>query len=135
MRTGSSSRVGVEHPVHLADVARAESRLEDVVVAVEAVVSVVEAPVVAEVARRLLEVTHEATPLEDLGQDVARLLAGQVHSAELGDRVVAVLVEDPLVEVVGAVQSDGGVDRRVTGQVEVADELVEEESSQALRGA
>ena len=127
--------VGVEHSVHLTDVARTESRFEQVVVPIEAVVAVVESSVVAEIARRLLEVAHETTPLEDFGEDVARLFTGQMDAAQLGHRVVAVLDEDPLVELVGAVESDGRVDRRVTRKIEVADELVEEESAQALGGS
>ncbi len=53
--------------------------------------------------------------------------------AELGDRVVAVLEEHPVVEVLGPGHSDGGVDRLVAGDVQVADELVEEQPAQALR--
>jgi hypothetical protein len=33
-----------------------------------------------------------------------------VHPAELGDRVVAVLEEHPLVELLGPLEPDGGVD-------------------------
>ena len=91
-----------------------------------------EAPVVREVAGRLLEVAHETAPLEDLGEDVARLLAREVHAAQLGDGIVAVLVEDLLVQVVGAVETDRRVDRRVARQVEVPDEFVEEQPAQAL---
>ena len=60
------------------------------------------------------------------------LLAGQVDAAQLGHRVVAVLEEDPLVELLGPAQPDGGVDAGVAGDVQVADELVEEEPAQAL---
>jgi len=38
--------------------------------------------VVGHVAGGLLEVGHEAAPLEDLGQDVRGLLTGEVHTAE-----------------------------------------------------
>ena len=58
-----------------------------------------------------------------------------MDAAELGDRVVAVLAEDPGVELLGAAQPDRGVERRVAGDVEIADELVEEEPAQALRRA
>ena len=57
-----------------------------------------------------------------------------MHAAQLRHRVVAVLDEDPLVELVGAVEADGRVDRGVTRQVEVADELVQEEAAKALGG-
>ena len=88
--------------------------------------------VVGDVAGRLLEVGHEPAPLEHLGEHVRRLLAGQVHAAELGHRVVAVLEEDPVVELLGAPQSHGGVDADVAAHVEVAHELVEEQPPQAL---
>ena len=58
-----------------------------------------------------------------------------MHATELGDRVVAVLEEDPLVELLGPLQPDGGVDGGVAGDVEVAHELVEEEPPEALRRA
>ena len=126
--------VGVEHAVHVADVPRAEAAGEHRWVAEEAVAPP-EAVVVGDVARALLEVAHQAAPLEDLGEDVRCLLAGQVHAAELGDGVVAVLDEHLLVEVLGALHADGGVDRVVARHVEVADELVEEQPAQALRAA
>ena len=63
---------------------------------------------------------------------VGRLLAGEVDAAELGDRIVAVFDEDFFVELLGALQSDGGVDGGVAGDVELAHELVEEEPAQAL---
>ena len=89
--------------------------------------------VVRDVARRLLEVRHEPAPLEDLGEQVRRLLAREVHATELRDGVVAVLEEHAVVELLGAAQPDGRVDGEVAGEVEVADELVEEEAPQALR--
>ena len=49
--------------------------------------------VVRDVARRLLEVRHQPAPLEDLREQVRRLLAREVHAAELRDGVVAVLEE------------------------------------------
>ena len=55
-----------------------------------------------------------------------------MDAAELGDRVVAVLEEDPVVELLGPLEADGGVDRLVAGDVELADELVEEEPAQGL---
>ena len=62
---------------------------------------------VGDVAGGLLEVGHEPAPLEHLGQDVGRALARQVHAAELGHRVVAVLEEHPLVESLGARGAEG----------------------------
>ena len=123
--------VGVEQPVHVADVAGAERRHQHVGIAVVAVAAA-DAGVVGDVAGRLLEVGHEPAPLEHLGEHVRGLLAGQVDPAELGHRVVAVLEEDPVVELLGPAQPDGGVDGGVAGDVELVDELVEEEPAQAL---
>jgi hypothetical protein len=53
---------------------------------------------VRDVAGGLLEVGHEPAPLEHLGQDIGRALAGEVHAAELGHGVVAVFREHALVE-------------------------------------
>ena len=89
--------------------------------------------VVGDVAGRLFEVRHQSGALEDLGQDVRGLLTREVDAAELGDGVVAVLAEYPRVELLGPSETHGGVDRLVAGDVEVLDELVEEESPQALR--
>ena len=55
-----------------------------------------------------------------------------MHSAELGHRVVAVLDEDPFVELLGPLHADGGIDRLITLDVELANELVEEQTPQAL---
>ena len=82
-----------------------------------------------------LQIAHQPAPLEHLGEDVRRLLAGQVHAAELGDGVVAVLEEDLLVQLLGALQADRGVHGVVAADVQVADELVEEQAPQALRTA
>ena len=131
---GEHQAVGVEQAVHVADVAGAEAAGEHGRVAVEAVAAA-EPGVVGDVAGALLEVAHQPAPLEHLGEDVRRLLARQVDAAELGDRVVAVLDEDLLVELLGPRHADGGVDRVVAGDVEVADELVEEQPAQALRAA
>ena len=64
--------------------------------------------VVAHVARRLLQVRGQPSPLQRLGQQLRGLLAREVHAAELGHRVVAVLDEDVLVEARGAFTADGG---------------------------
>ena len=58
-----------------------------------------------------------------------------MHAAELRHGVVAVLEEHLLVQLLGAREPDGGVDGLVAGDVEVADELVEEQPAQALRAA
>src|SRR5206468_9924007 len=83
--------VGVEASIERRHVALAEraGQLGRYVVAVPAVGAVV----VGDVAGRLLQVGHEAAPLQDLGQDVRRALARQVHTPELGHRVVAVFDE------------------------------------------
>ena len=86
-------RVGAEQRVHRRLVLRAELGI-----AVVAVAAAGHRRVVGDVARRLLEVGAEARALEDLGEDVARPLAGDVGAAELGDGVVAVADEDALVE-------------------------------------
>ena len=125
--------VAVEHAVHLADVASTERRLQDFGGPVVAVVARGETVVVAQVARRLLEVAHQATPLEELGEDVGGLLAGEVHAAELGDGVVAVFEEDLLVELLCATEPNGGVESDVARHVEVTNELIEEEATKALR--
>src|SRR5205085_8486151 len=91
----------------------------------------VELLVVLDVTRRLLEVRHESAPLEDLGEEVRRLLAGEVHTTELRDGVVAVLEEHAVVELFGATQADRGIHGEVAGEVEVVHELVEEEATQA----
>ena len=81
--------------------------------------------VVGDVPSRLLEVGRESAALEDLGEDVGDPLAGDVGAADLGDRVVAVAKEDPLVEFrrplpLGAVE-------RALADLDVARELFEEE--------
>ena len=57
-----------------------------------------------------------------------------MHAAELRDGVVAVLEEHAFVELFGAPQADGRVDREIAGEIEIADELVEEQPAQALVG-
>ena len=55
-----------------------------------------------------------------------------MDAAQLGHRVVAVLEEHAVVELFRPPQADRGVDGQVTGDVEVAHELVEEQPPQAL---
>jgi hypothetical protein len=97
--------------IHFAYSSKAWSMARDVALAQGAAVEfrrhvVAPAPVqlvgVGHVARGLLEVRHQPPPLEDLREDVRDVLAGDVRAAELRDRVVAVLVEDPRVELLGA---------------------------------
>ena len=123
--------VRVEHAVEVTHVAQPHRAAQDLGVAVVAVAAP-EPGVVGDVAGALLEVRHEPPPLEHLGQQVRGLLAREVHAPELGDRVVAVLEEDPVVQLLGPLQAHRGVDRRVAGDVEVAHELVEEQAAQAL---
>ncbi len=126
--------VGVEDPVEIADVAGPERAREHCRVSVVAVATT-EALVVRDVAGALLEIAHQASPLEDLGQQIRGLLARQVHTAELRDRVVSVVEEHPFVELLGTVETDRGVDGVVAADVEIADELVEEEATQRLVGS
>ena len=129
---GEQQAVGIEHSVHVAHVTGAEAAVQQRRIAVVAVAPT-EAGVVGDVPRALLEVAHQPTPLEDLGEHVRRLLACEVHAAELSDRVVAVLEEHLLVELLGAFETGRGVDRVVAADVQIADELVEEQPAEAFR--
>src|SRR5262249_15723822 len=81
----------------------------------------------------LLEIRHEAAPFEHLGEDVRHVLARDVGAAELGDGVVAVLVEHFRVQLLGTLDADRrGADRR---PLEGAGELVEEQAPQRFRRA
>jgi hypothetical protein len=73
--------VGVEDAVHLPDEARPMGRVEQLGRPEVAVLPVGQPLVVRDVARRLLEIGHEPSPLEDFGQQVGGLLAGQVDTA------------------------------------------------------
>jgi hypothetical protein len=70
-----------------------------------------------------------AGPAGTLEQGVVVIRDGRIqrHAAQLGHRVVAVLEEDLLVELLRTGQSDGGIDRLVAADVEIPDELVEEQ--------
>jgi hypothetical protein len=46
----------------------------------------------------------------------------------LGNRIVAVFDEDLLVEVVSSIETNGGIDGGVPGEIEVTHEFVEKES-------
>jgi hypothetical protein len=63
------------------------------------------------------------------------LFTSEVHSTQLGNRIVAVLEEDLLVELFGAFEADGRIDRMIAADVEISHELVEEEAAQALGAA
>ncbi len=132
LELGKRRAVGVEHPVHVTHVPGPHRRLEHLGVTVIAVVTGAEPAVVGHIACGLLEIRHQPAPLEHLGEHVRSLLAGQVHSAELCHRVVAILEEHAVVELLGAPQSHGGVDAGVPGHVQLAHELVEEQPPQAL---
>ncbi|CAB4587858.1 unannotated protein [freshwater metagenome] len=123
--------IRIEHPVHVTHVTGSEARIQDVEITVEAIPAR-DAGVVRDVARALLEVTGQTTPLQDLGEHVGRLFTGEVHSAQLRHRIVAVFEEHLLVQFLGALQSDRGVDTLIAGDVEVPDELVQKEATQAL---
>jgi len=88
---------------------------------------------VRDVARGLLEIGHEPSPLEHLGQDIGRALAGDVHTAQLGHRVIAVLREHALVELFGARGPHGP--GAGAGLETLAQELVEEKAAERLGGA
>ncbi len=129
-----AAAVGIEDAVEVTDVAGAERPGQHLGIAVVAVPAT-EADVVGDVSGALLEIAHQPTPLEDLGQQVRGLLARQVDAAELRHGVVAVVEEHPLVQFLGAIEADRGVDRMVATDVEVADELVEEQAPQRLVAA
>ena len=61
---------------------------------------------VRNVARRLLEVRHQASPLQHFREDVRDAFARDVCAAELCDRVVSVLAEHACVEFVRARGAD-----------------------------
>src|SRR5262249_42759666 len=125
------SRVGLEHEVErrleLA-LERGPADLGRYVIAPAAA-----GPVrIGHVARRLLEVGHEAAPLEELREDVGDALAREGHAAQLGDRVGPVLDEDPLEEALGPRGPDILRECRTLGQRRRADELVQEQPAQRL---
>jgi hypothetical protein len=121
---GHQRGVGVEDRVEGGLVRRGVRPGHDVGVAVVAVATVA-LVVVGDVARRLLEVGREPAPLDPLGQQVRDVLDRDVRAAELGHRVVAVLGEDPVVELLGP--------RRRVVLAQILGELVEEQLLQALR--
>ena len=115
--------VRVEHAVHVADITGAQRARAHFRVSVVAVTPA-EPRVVGDVASALLEVRHEPSPLQDFGEHIRGLLTGEVNATELGHGVVPVLDEDSFVQFFRARHTDRRVDRLVTRQIEVADELV-----------
>jgi hypothetical protein len=98
-------RVGLEPRVHRGRVAFTERALDFVRhVITPAAVQLVG---VGHVAGRLFEVRHQASPLEDLGEDVRHVLARDVRAAQLRDRVVPVVAEDLRVQLFRALDADG----------------------------
>ena len=96
-------RVEGEQPVHDRVEFPAQRRVRDLGGRGELPVPVALAPlIVHDVARALLEVGREPRTLDDLGQDVGDILAGQVRAAELRHGIVAVLGEHLFVEFFGA---------------------------------
>ena len=67
---------------------------------------------VRHVARRLLEIGHQTAPLEHLRQHVRDALAGEVHAAELRNRIVAVFREHLRVQLFRAGDADLALGRR-----------------------
>ena len=57
-----------------------------------------------------------------------------MDATELGHRVIAVLHEDSLVELLCPAHPNGGIDRRVTLDVELTNKLVEEQAAETLVG-
>ena len=92
--------VDVEKTIHVGDVASPQRRGQDLGIPVVAVPPT-ETGVIGDVPGGLLEVRHQASPFQDLGQQIGGLLTGQVHAPELGHAVVAVLEEDLVVELFG----------------------------------
>ncbi len=98
-----------------------------------------ELAVIEDVAGRLFQISGEPAPLEHLGEDVRRLFAGQMHAAQLSDRIVSVLEEHPVVEILGTLHADEWVvpGLRRDGadpHVGLVDELVQEETPDGLGG-
>ena len=124
--------VRIEHAVHVPHVPGAQGRRQYFGAAVIAVPPARQTGVVGDVTGRLFHVGHEPASFEHLCEQVGRLFAGEVDPAELGDRIVAVLEENPIVELLGPGQAYRGIDAVVAAHVQVAHELVQEQPAQAL---
>ncbi len=98
-------------------------------------VAAAEFPVVEDVPGRLLEVRGKTAPLEDLREDVRRLLACDVGPAQLCNGVVSELRENPVVQTPGFFQANCRVaviedlGDGPHAQIGLGYELVEEEAS------
>lgn len=101
----------------------------------EVAVTALPLPVVIDVAGTLLEVGGDTPLLDELGQQVGDLLAGQVSPAELGDRVVAEVEDHLVVEPAGALRVQPARGAGACGVRRVDPEFVQEEPPQALVGA
>ncbi len=132
VRPWDQRRITREHAVHLGHISSAEFRLEH---GRRSVVPVTTAQtgVVRDVPGALLEVRHEPTPLEHFGQQVRGLLTRQMHTTELGDRVVAVLEEDSGVQLFGTFQPNRRIDGDVALDVEVSNKLIKEQTTKRFR--
>jgi len=126
------ARIGVEESVEISDVPRTEGAAQDLWIP-EVSIPTAESRVVVDVPRALLEVAHEAAPLEDLGQQVRCLLARKVNGTKLGYGVVAVLEEHFVVEALRLVEPNRGIHRTIAGHIQVLHELIKEEPSERLR--
>ena len=87
---------------------------------------------VVQISSGLLQICHEPAPLYDFRQQVGDLLAGQMHPAQLGDRVVAVFHEHFFIELLGSLQADCGINGDVARDVQIAHELVQKQPAKAF---
>ena len=88
---------------------------------------------VRHVTGRLLQIGHQPPALEHLRQDVRHAFAGDVRAPELRHRVVAVLIEDPAVQALGALAARCGARAGcVASPFDPVGELFEEETADRL---
>ena len=135
VKDGQQLAVRVEHAVHVPHVPGPQRRRQYFGAAVITVAPARQPRVVSDIPGRLFHVRHQPAAFEHLCEQVGRLLASQVDPTELGHRIVAVLEENTVVELLRPGQADRGVDAVVPAYFEVAHELVEEQAAQALGGA
>ena len=101
-------------------------------------ITVAETLVIEDVAGRLLQIGGQSAPLQHFGEEVGGLLTGQMCASELCHRVVSVLREDPLVELLGSLEfhrlvaGGNGVGDRSDSDIRLFVELIEEESAHRL---
>ena len=138
---GSTDQVGVgiEEGIHRRSVVSLYGGSDELSRHVVAV-AVAELPVVEDVPRGLLEIRSEPAPLEDLGENVGRLLTCDVRPTQLGHGIVSELCEHSVVETLCLLQPDGRVGivespgNRTDAQIGFGYELVEEETPNGVRG-